>query len=103
MKDNAGRIQDCILELLAQRAPEASICPSEVARRLAGDDGPWRDWMAPVRHIAQDLAVSGLIEITQGAAVLPPQGPYRGPVRLRRGANFAAQAHSQQESHPFKT
>lgn len=88
MKDDTGRIQDCLLELLARRAPEASICPSEVARHLAGDDGPWRDWMAPVREAAQGLAAAGTIEITQGATVLPAQGPFHGPIRLRRGPNF---------------
>ena len=88
MKDDAGRIQGCLLELLARRAPEASVCPSEVARHLAGDDGPWRDWMAPVREAAQGLAESGVVEITQGAAVLQPRGPYHGPIRIRRGARF---------------
>lgn len=88
MKDDAGRIQACLLDLLARRAPEASICPSEVARHLAGDDGPWRDWMAPVRELAAGLADAGVIEITQGASVLAGNGPFRGPIRLRRGPRF---------------
>ena len=44
-------IREEILRQTAARGPERSICPSEVARALAGgDDGPWRPLMAPVRR-----------------------------------------------------
>ncbi|HYZ33023.1 MAG TPA: DUF3253 domain-containing protein, partial [Crenalkalicoccus sp.] len=42
-----------ILRQLASRGTETSICPSEVARSLAGGDaGPWRPLMGPVRRAA---------------------------------------------------
>jgi hypothetical protein len=38
-------IRDALLVLLAARPVDASICPSEVARALAGDAGSWRTLM----------------------------------------------------------
>ena len=42
-----------IFELLARRAPGASICPSEVARALASAPSDWRALMPQVREVAQ--------------------------------------------------
>jgi hypothetical protein len=36
------------LALLAERAAEATICPSEVARALAADGADWREAMPTV-------------------------------------------------------
>ena len=73
-----------ILRLLANRQPGASICPSEVARRLGGpDEADWRPLMPAVRAAAQRLADAGELEVTQGGR--PVSGTAtRGPVRLRR-------------------
>lgn len=58
-------IADTIRDLLSQRDPDKTICPSEVARALRDDD--WRDLMDPVRAEAAALADVGVIDITQKA------------------------------------
>jgi hypothetical protein len=73
--------RDAILQLLDQRAPEASICPSEAARRIGGDD--FRPHMDAVREAAAALAAEGTIEVTQGGRPVDI-AQARGPVRLRR-------------------
>lgn len=82
-----ARIAADIRALLASRAPDASICPSEVARRLYAEDA-WRDAMAKVRRVAVALAADGVIRITQSDVVLDPDAPVSGPIRLRRGAGW---------------
>lgn len=83
-----------ILRQTSARGPDRSICPSEVARALAGgDDGPWRPLMAPVRHAAADLARAGRIEILRKGKPVPPEA-MRGVVRLRAAAPADAPARS---------
>ena len=77
-----------ILDLLRQRAPEASICPSEVARAQPGHAAQWRGLMPSVREAAVALARCGEVEITQRGTPLDPNVPMIGPVRLRRGPRF---------------
>jgi hypothetical protein len=73
-----------ILALLAARGPGRSICPSEAARRVAGDrDGEWRRLMPVVRAAADRLRAQGAIEITQRGRVLASTRAARGPIRLR--------------------
>ncbi len=73
-------LEAAILELLAERARGATICPSEVARREAPDD--WRPLMEPVREAARRLIAQGRVEMTQQGRVVDPSTA-RGPVRLR--------------------
>ncbi|MCU0952366.1 MAG: DUF3253 domain-containing protein [Burkholderiaceae bacterium] len=79
-------ITQAIEALLAARAADASICPSEVARHLRADQ--WRPLMPAVRRVAATMARDGRLRITQGGAELSPQavldGAVRGPIRLRR-------------------
>ncbi|SEV90102.1 DUF3253 domain-containing protein [Luteibacter sp. 329MFSha] len=77
-----------IVRLLDTRAPEASICPSDVARALADDETAWRALMPRVRDEASDLARDGRIVITRGERQLDPDDLGRGPIRLRRGPAF---------------
>lgn len=79
--DDIARV---MLDLAAQRGPDRTLCPSEVARALAGEDGDWRAVMPDVHRVAVAAAVAGTIELTQGGTVLPPRRP-RGPYRLRLG------------------
>jgi len=81
---DAGTIAAEIRALLAARGPAASICPSEVARRLPAH-ASWRDAMPEVRRVARVLAQAGDITITRGEAALDPAAPLSGPIRLRRG------------------
>lgn len=74
-------LERAILALLDARRPGASICPSEVARRVAPDD--WRPLMTPVREAAARLASRGAVVATRGGQVVDPTAP-GGPIRLRR-------------------
>lgn len=74
-------LEEAISSLLAQRPGGATICPSEAARVVGGDD--WRALMEPARRAARRLVVAGEIEITQGGRVVDPSTA-RGPIRLRR-------------------
>ena len=77
----AGDIERTIAALLARRAPGATICPSEAARALAGDDA-FRELMESVREAARAMAARGELEVTQGGRVVDPVHA-RGPIRLR--------------------
>ena len=85
-------IERCALDLLGQRASTASICPSDVARALAGDEDTWRALMPLVREVAARLAREQRITITQGDVTLNPDRIDHGPIRLRRGPKFTASA-----------
>lgn len=81
MDDVDARLQRTIGELLDQRRPDASICPSEAARAV--DPDGWRELMPAARDAAGRLAAAGEVEVTQGGAVVDVAGA-RGPVRVRR-------------------
>jgi hypothetical protein len=74
-------LERAILALLATRARTATICPSEAARAVGGDD--WRPLMEPARAAARRLVAAGEVEITQAGHVVDPSTA-RGPVRIRR-------------------
>ena len=78
-----------IFSLLNQRAPTASICPSDVARALANDEPAWRALMPSVRETAASLARANRIVITQGDRQLDPACLASGPIRLRRGPSYS--------------
>ena len=71
-----------ILDLLGRRAPGRTICPSEAARALGGDDG-FRPLMPLVREAAAALVERGELEVTQSGEVVD-LATARGPIRLRR-------------------
>ena len=75
------RLKSAILDLARQRGPTKSICPSDAARAVGGDD--WPDLMDDARAIARDLARNGDVEITQKGEVLDPDAQWRGPIRIR--------------------
>ena len=77
----AGDIERTIAALLARRAPGATICPSEAARALVGDNA-FRELMEPVREAARGMAARGELEVTQGGRVVDALHA-RGPIRLR--------------------
>lgn len=74
-----SRIADEILRQTAARGPEASICPSEVARALAP---VWRPLLGEVRRTAIRLAQAGQIEILRKGKPIEP-AELKGVVRLR--------------------
>ncbi|ROR67265.1 DUF3253 domain-containing protein [Agrococcus jenensis] len=82
MTDDA--METAILELLATRRPGATICPSDAARRVAGDDPTaWRPRMDDARAAAARLVDRGEVVITQRGDPVDPELA-RGPIRIRR-------------------
>jgi len=73
-------LEASILGLLSARAATATICPSESARAIGGDE--WRELMEPARRAARRLVARGEIDITQGGSVVDPSTA-KGPIRLR--------------------
>lgn len=70
--------QQAILALLAERAEQATICPSEAARRLAGPQGDWRAQMAAIHAAVDALADGGAIALSwKGVPMQKRRGPYR--------------------------
>jgi hypothetical protein len=74
-------LEQTVLELLDARARGATICPSEAARAVGGDD--WRPQMEPARAAARRLVARGQVEITQGGRVVDGSTA-KGPIRIRR-------------------
>jgi hypothetical protein len=81
MSDPAER---AILDLVTARGPAKSICPTEAARRLAGDpaDDSWRKFLHPIRLAAQRLARSGQVDILRKGRPIAPEDVH-GVIRLR--------------------
>jgi hypothetical protein len=75
------RLEQTILDLLARRAPSATICPSDAARSV--DPEAWRPLMEPARRAARRLVADGAVVITQGGKVVDPSDT-KGPIRIRR-------------------
>jgi hypothetical protein len=78
--ESPDRPAAAILDLLGERDPGKTICPSEAARVLAGD-GDFRPYMEPVREAAGRLAKAGRIEVTQKGQRVDV-ADVRGPIRL---------------------
>lgn len=75
MMDNPAR--EAIFALLARRSPDASICPSEVARAVA-IDGDWRKSMPTVHATVDALVEARLVQLSwKGEALESRTGPYR--------------------------
>ena len=73
------RVEATIFALLHHRGCDKSICPSDVARIIGGEN--WRDYMDEVRTIAITLRDSGHLFITQKDET--KTGDFTGPIRLR--------------------
>ncbi|MEX0848378.1 MAG: DUF2256 and DUF3253 domain-containing protein [Ilumatobacteraceae bacterium] len=84
------KLETAILELLGARRAGATICPSEAARRVGGEDeAVWRLLMEPARAAARRLEAAGAVEITQQGRPVDPSRA-KGPIRVRRtGPNSA--------------
>lgn len=72
-------IETAILDLVEQRGPEKSICPSEAAREAFGED--WNAHMRHVRAAAVHLARQGRIEILRKGKPVDPDD-FKGVYRL---------------------
>ena len=81
MPPDQVRLRAVILELLERRGPGKTICPSDAARALAGED--FQPLMDAARGAAAELVATGDIEVTQRGEVVDI-AQARGPIRLRR-------------------
>lgn len=80
-------IRETILELLDPERPEKSICPTEVARQIAGkDEKKWRLLMKPIKAEASIMAKEGLLQIKRKGKIADPEN-FKGTYRLILNAN----------------
>ena len=79
-----AELETAILELLAERGRDKTICPSEAAKLVGGRETrhDWESLMEPARMAARRLVAAGKIVITQHGAVVDPSTA-KGPIRLR--------------------
>ncbi len=73
-------LEEAIVALLGRRGAAATICPSEAARAVVGEE--FEAAMEPTRRAARRLVARGDIEITQGGRVVDPSTA-KGAIRLR--------------------
>ena len=77
---NIEAITATILRIAAERGPEKSLCPTDVARAVSAEN--WRPLLGAVRKVAADLARQGKIEILRKGKPINPDD-MRGVIRLR--------------------
>ena len=77
---NIEAITTAMLQIAAERGPEKSLCPTDVARAVSAED--WRPLLGAVRKVAADLARQGKIEILRKGKPIHPD-EMRGVIRLR--------------------
>lgn len=83
------RLAAAIRTLLRHRDVDKTICPSDAARVVGGED--WRSLMPLARAVAAELAEAGVVEVRQrGEAV--DLATAKGPVRLARGPHWTRPA-----------
>jgi hypothetical protein len=82
------RLRAILLALVARRAPDRTICPSDVARARGGD--AWRARLDLVRDIARELARQGTVRVSQRGEALDPDEAWRGPIRIGSPAEAAS-------------
>ena len=77
-------LEAAILQLLAERGRDKTICPSEAAKLVGGKDTrqAWEGLMEPARAAARRLVAQGKIVITQGGRVVDGSTA-KGPIRLK--------------------
>lgn len=78
-------LEEALRDRAACATPNATFCPSEVARAFGGDD--WRKWMEPTRQAARRLIAAGELEMLQSGRRVDPSTA-KGPIRLRRTQNI---------------
>ena len=80
-KNRAQQIEAALLDLARERGPTKSFCPSEAARKIAGDHPDhWGPLMQPIRRSAVTLAKSGRLLILRKGQPVDPldfKGVYR--------------------------
>lgn len=71
------RARDMTLDMLAARSPDATLCPSEVARAIA-PGAAWREAMPAVHAAVDRLFDAGAVRMSwKGRSLATRAGPYR--------------------------
>lgn len=84
-------VREAVRKLLQERAPEATVCPSEVAKAVANGLGegtprrPWRDEMPSIHEVVDRLLADGQVQLSWKGRLLSTRS---GPYRIRRGTTF---------------
>lgn len=78
-RSSDGLLRTEILRIAEQRGSDKTLCPSDAARSIGGED--WRDLMPAARRIAFELAAEGRVDVTQHGDRVEPDA--RGPIRIR--------------------
>lgn len=79
---NRAELRNTILEAIAERGPDKTVCPSEIARSIAGqDEKKWRLLMKPIRACAVELAGDGLLTVRRKGKIVDPND-FKGIYRL---------------------
>jgi hypothetical protein len=73
-------LETAIMSLLAGQPRGATICPSEAARAVGGDE--WQSLGEPARAAGRRLCAVGRVVITQGGRLVDPSTA-KGPIRIR--------------------
>ena len=82
METSSDALQQAIQSLIQERGTDKTICPSEVARSLAGqDEKQWRLLMKPIRAEAVRMAKEGKLAIRRKGKIVDPDD-FRGVYRL---------------------
>lgn len=66
--------------MASNRGEDKTICPSEVAREMFGDN--WRSKMQNIRDAAFDLAAKNQVIVMQKGEKVDPEN-LKGPIRIR--------------------
>ncbi|NYF49722.1 DUF3253 domain-containing protein [Tunturiibacter gelidoferens] len=82
--ESDAELEAAILELLAERGRDKTICPSEAAKAVGGlaSRRDWEGLMEPARAAARHLVAAGKIVMTQRGHVVDPSTA-KGAIRLR--------------------
>lgn len=79
-----SQIRETVLRMLDERAAPKTVCPSEVARALAGpDEKIWRLLMHPIRRAVVELAAEGRVGVYRKGRPVDPQD-FKGIYRIGR-------------------
>ncbi|MET0606490.1 MAG: DUF3253 domain-containing protein [Beijerinckiaceae bacterium] len=77
-------LEAAMLDLVARRDGNATICPSDAARAVAGDHPDhWGPLMQPTRRIAVRLMKEGRIVIVRKGRIVDPDD-FKGVYRIGR-------------------
>jgi len=82
-------LSQTILSMLSERGPGKTICPSEVARAIAGsDEKQWRLLMKPIRAEAVRLAHEGQLTVRRKGKIVDPDD-FKGIYRIGHAGEAA--------------